>query len=85
MSATLNPKMRQAFALAHVVPFRKDKKAIAHKLVEVLCEVIRTSQIGGRDMKLVVTGRQIAMVVHRALPNEIPLVISRPQAGYRNG
>lgn len=41
MSAALNPKMRQAFALAHAVPHRKDKKAIAHKLVEVLCEAIR--------------------------------------------
>lgn len=44
MSATLNPKMRQAFALAHAVPFRKNKKAIAHRLIEVLREAIREGQ-----------------------------------------
>ena len=41
----LNPKMRQAFALAQAVPYRKDKKAIVHKLVTVLCEAI--NQGGG--------------------------------------
>lgn len=41
MSAAASPKMRQAFALAHAVPHRKNKKAIAHRLVEVLREAIR--------------------------------------------
>lgn len=49
MNAALNPKMRQAFALAHAVPFRKDKKAIAHKLVEVLREAINAGSRGKQE------------------------------------
>ena len=43
----LNPKMRQAFALAQAVQYRKNKRAIVHKLAKALCEAI--NQDGERN------------------------------------
>jgi hypothetical protein len=44
-----NPLMRQAFALAQAVPYRKNKQAIVHKLLEVLREAINQGGDGKHE------------------------------------